>query len=192
MNRNKIWILILLFINVIVCLNSFLERKKMKELVEISSFCNNELTRKYAELEYFELISASQNNSWNKPLKESSIDYEFDNSTYLCLRISLRMCGKCIEEELKNLNMLKKHIGADKIVLIVDFISEQQKKIFTNNNNIQFKLLEYKNITLEMEKLNTPYYFLIVNNRIQYPFIPLKQKPELAMSYFNNISSFFQ
>jgi hypothetical protein len=131
-----------------------------------------------------------QEDTWNKSLKIANIDKNLDKGTYLCLRISSKHCSKCVDSELESLKTVAADIGVKKIIILTDFPSDRQMNIFMEEHKLPYLLINNQNLDIGIEKkFNNPYYFVITDHKIQYPFIPIREYPNLFNYYIKNLHS---
>ena len=192
MKTSNILISILVILNILMGIKFNNNYQKQKKIAEAFNFCKSKLENSEEIVKYFEKSMEQQRETWNKPFFEVSNTIDMGNGAKLCLRVSFRNCSKCVERELKNLKTVKELIGLDKIVLLVDFQDSSQMNFFIEEYEIPYETVFCKHLNIGIEAYNNPYYFVANNKEIQYPFIPLKDKPELFKSYIQNLLPIFK
>lgn len=112
----------------------------------------------------------------------------------LIYRFSELHCDSCILHEFKN---LRKYITAKKlklndVIIICYYENVRNLKIFKRINKLQdFQIYNLKNNNLnllEIEKAQTPYFFMINSQlRISNTFIPIKKDNKRTDNYFKKV-----
>lgn len=182
---------ILFILNIILGIRILNNTEKHKKVADALVNCKNKLEMEEYIVEYFEKSMEQQKETWNKSFTEVTHELNLGTKTYLCLRLSFHNCSKCIETELENLISVTKFIEPGNIILLINFQDNNQINYFIKEHQLPYKIIYCNYLDVGIENYKNPYYFILNNNEIQYPFIPLKEKPELFKSYIQNVLSVF-
>jgi len=109
----------------------------------------------------------------------------------LIFKFSETQCSHCIEHALKYIEIYKKEIGINNIILIGNFIDEKSYSIFVRfHPKIHSKIYQIDKdaLDLSVDSLNQPYLiFVNTSLRIQEIFVPLKEIPERTDHFFKKV-----
>ena len=115
----------------------------------------------------------------------------------LVFRYSMLNCGACIQKEFENINYTKfdKELQRKNIMFIA-FYQEIRDLIVTYRSlklDIPIYIISNNELGMPIEKNNIPFYFAINENlKVNYVFIPERDKNELTLQYLNSIKNYFK
>ncbi len=181
-------VIVLIFINLLMLLKVLILRKAIKEstmLLEIQNIKSQESN--FLLNYYFNSITQS-NRLLNKPISDIYRDISITDSVCLCLRISTKHCRTCIKTQIELLRLFQEKYGVKNIYIIIEALTERELGFFIEEYDIQFEIIQSKEIINEIENHNNPYYFLVINGKIHYPFMPIKEYTEITKAYFEKVS----
>lgn len=115
------------------------------------------------------------------------------NEKKIVFRFFQTSCITCVLDEIKNLNLLAKRIGKEKVVLITDNLSKDILTIcLASNINLNIYETRNKNFGLIYDKKQTPYLFLLDRDLlIQKPFIVSTLGRGLSKKFYESIEDSF-
>ncbi|HTO16601.1 MAG TPA: hypothetical protein VLZ83_12580 [Edaphocola sp.] len=116
---------------------------------------------------------------------------EYDKK--LIFRFSDMACNECIDAQM---NMLKNHSASFNENDIILIASGNKRNLLIKKNEFQLPFMiyfiEYEGLHFELERMNTPYYFVIDRNIIaDLVFVPAKEIPLPTINYFNMLKDRF-
>lgn len=183
--------IVLIMLNIVLAVKCLKTYEDYKELANTNWKCKREIASLQLMANYFEKSMVQQQNSWNKPFNKVLANLDLGTGAILFLRFSYRNCSNCVDTEIQNLKEIVNFFGSDNIILLANFPDKRQMDYFIDKHRLTFRIVQCDQIEIGLEAYNNPYYFIVYEDKIQYPFIPLKDKPELFKLYIQNISSFF-
>ncbi|MCF8360946.1 MAG: hypothetical protein K9H26_19515 [Prolixibacteraceae bacterium] len=188
-NNIIIWIItfILLSLNILLLFKNnkyFNEKNICENNLKITI---NKLEKEEYKNEYFLKLFRSQLISWNTTYKLKE-DSSLSEKPKLCFRFSNRNCLKCIEKEIELIKNMNKAIKSEELLFLATFADERQKDIFIKTHRIPYTVINCGEINLDMETFNSPYYFILKHNNIEYPFMPNSEYPDLTKQYLSIVS----
>jgi hypothetical protein len=103
-------------------------------------------------------------------------------------------CSKCVEDQVKKLNLVAEKIGKENILLLSSFGNLKDMLIFKNENNISSNnFFNTNSLGLQLENFNTPFFFMIDGTlNINKVFVPQDGLPELDEMYLEIIVKGYQ
>jgi hypothetical protein len=98
-------------------------------------------------------------------------------------------CNSCVDEQITLLKRASKKIGSENILIITDYNTPRELSQFVRLNQIDFRILNLRNIKLTTIDNNLPYYFIIDESySLKQLFIPIKGNVLLTQQYLDKIS----
>lgn len=154
------------------------------------------------EIRFIQKINKLAQLSINESKKKNLTIYDENRKPYLLkdlvgdnpkliLKFSDTQCSHCIEHALKYIEMYKKEIGINNIILIGNFTDENSYSIFVRFHPIihsKIYQIDKDALDLSVDNLNQPYLiFVNTSLRIQEIFVPLKEIPERTNHFFKKV-----
>ena len=108
----------------------------------------------------------------------------------LIFRYTELNCDDCVNSQVKNIVELINIYKIDQIAFFTNYEEALHLSNFKRLNQLQIKIYKIKNLGINIENLNTPYFFLLNKDcKIEHVYIPDKNNNELTQSFFKLISS---
>jgi hypothetical protein len=107
-----------------------------------------------------------------------------DDEFVLVFRFSEMHCDICINQHFMMFNELSTKINLNKLVLLSSYSNTKKIKILKHAHKLDFRIFNIMNdISIPMEKINNPYFFVVNKNLECYRFFTaIKENPELTIS----------
>ena len=111
-------------------------------------------------------------------------EYIKKNSPFLVFRYSETHCLSCVEEQLRIQSEFDLNNKNIRMLFLCDFSSRKKLNFFKKTNNIESDVLVLKDLKLDVDDLNEPYYFLLNDDyAIMNLFIPRISNASLTIEY---------
>jgi len=107
----------------------------------------------------------------------------------LIFRYSELQCNLCVEKQIIYLKKYKDKIGIDNILILADYSNLRNLIIFKRVNSLDIPVYNLsKKMSLELEKKDLPYFFVVDNSLIAKDyFIPIKEIKNYTDNYLNTM-----
>jgi hypothetical protein len=123
-----------------------------------------------------------------------SLKQLFNHKPRLIFKYSSLNCNVCVDEQITLLKKASEKIGSGNIMIITDYNSPRELSQFVRMNQIDFKVLNLRNMNLTMIDKRFPYYFILDESySLKLLYIPIKGDTSITQKYFETVSErFFQ
>ena len=155
-----------------------LEIEKNRGLLK-DSFLNLEL--KYNDTKISEKLILTDEKGTEYKIKEKL------NTKKIVFRYSELQCNVCVEKQIESLKKYKDKIGIDNILILADYSNYRNLILFKRMNSLDIPVYNLsKKLSLELEKKDLPYFFILDNSLIAKDyFIPIKEIKNYTDNYLN-------
>jgi hypothetical protein len=103
-------------------------------------------------------------------------------------------CNVCIDEQINLLKKASEIIGSENIIILANYDSPRDLIQFRRMNQIDFKVLNLRDIEFTAVDKSLPYYFILDESlSLKLLYIPIKGDISLTQQYFEKINKrYFQ
>ncbi len=105
----------------------------------------------------------------------------------LIFRYSEIHCDVCVDQQIKTLKLFKEKIGSDNIIILANYKLLKNLILFKRLNALDLQVYKLSSeLNLELEKNDTPYFFILDENNVANDFfIPIKEINNYTHRYLN-------
>ena len=139
-------------------------------------------------------ISISGGDFFDTEGKQIPIDSIQSKLPLLIYRYSITTCDLCVNSNLFIINSLEKDI-LDKILILVSFNNDRERKVYFMNNSFAGSIYEYKDNSgslADIDQLSYPYFFVLDRDfNLNKIFLPVDGFKGLTTMYINSVINSF-
>lgn len=200
-----LFVFIMLVVNIFLIKNASGLKKRNDILQTYLKRCKVQSDQDYSILtsKLIASIKYSKKNvlSPNHELRDSSNkflrikDILNSKSPKIIFRFAESNCSSCVDQQMIKLGKLAEIIGNENVIALTTYTALNSLKVLIKHYNLKFPIYNISTESLgnnEIEKLNTPYLFLINNSLdTEMLFIPETHLSQLSDEYYKSLEDYF-